>query len=304
MEIDRFLSYIQYEKRASEHTLAAYRTDLKQYVTYLEAQQWIAGPTEHDSSVGHSHIRSWVVELMQLGRKPQSIRRKLATLKSYYRFLLEKQVITQNPMRKVQLPRVGRTRPDVVPAEQMERVLLDHHFTDDYKGLRDRLVLEILYGTGMRRGELLRLTLADARVAEGVFSVTGKGGKQRLLPFYPGMREVLEAYLECRASEHPAAGDALLLTDKGKPLYPKAVYNIVQRHLSLVPHLERRSPHILRHSFATHLMDGGADLNALKDLMGHSSLAATQLYTHTTPDKLRKAYEQAHPKGRGEREEQ
>ncbi len=291
--VERFIQYLQFEKRSSSHTVDAYRTDLGQFQSFISATYQLEALEE----VSHFYIRSWVVSMLDAGLSAASVRRKLSTLKSFFRFLLQRKIISKNPMRQVSIPKTGKRLPVTTLAKDMEQ-LLDHTgFSDDYNGWRDRLVLEMLYGLGLRRSELLQLRLADVDWQSRLVKITGKGNKQRLVPFGPSLHRLLENYMEVRKQYFPVAGNpCVFLTEKGEPMYPKLVYNIVKRYLLLIPALDKRSPHVLRHSFATHLSENGADLNAIKGLLGHANLAATQVYTHNSIEKLKKVYRQAHPK--------
>lgn len=292
-----FLQYLQYEKRFSENTILAYRKDVEQFIAFLKETYSLALVNE----VRHFHIRSWVIDLLEQGLTPRTIRRKLSTLKTYFRFLLKHKQIEENPMLKVVIPKVGKRLPVHVQEHEMAQLFERAAFTEDFPGQRDRTMLELLYATGMRRAELLGLRLQDVDFGQRVIRVLGKGKKERLIPFGTALREQLQAYLDVREATFPDNGEAhLLLTDKGAKLYPKFVYNTVKRYLSLVTTLEQRSPHVLRHSFATHLSNNGADLNAIKELLGHANLAATQIYTHNSIEKLKKVYQQAHPKAKEE----
>ncbi|MCB0607688.1 MAG: tyrosine-type recombinase/integrase [Lewinella sp.] len=295
--VERFIQYLQFEKRSSSHTVDAYRTDLEQFGRFLAETYQL----ESIDEVTHFYIRSWVVSMMDAGMNPSSVRRKLSTLKSYFRFLLQRKVIGKNPMRQVTLPKTAKRLPVVTQAKDLENLLDNTAFPEDYNGWRDRLVLEMLYGLGLRRSELIRLHLPDIDWKGRLVKITGKGNKQRLVPFGPSLQRLLEGYMAARSAEFPqSANPCVFLTEKGEPMYPKLVYNIVKRYLSILPALEKRSPHVLRHSFATHLSENGADLNAIKGLLGHANLAATQVYTHNSIEKLKQVYRQAHPKAGGE----
>jgi integrase/recombinase XerC len=295
MQIAIFLQYLEYERRFSHHTILAYEKDVTQFCTFLEETYSLTSVSE----VRHFHVRSWVVELLEQGRSARTIRRKLSTLKTYFRFLLKHGHVAENPMQKVIMPQVGKRLPVHVQEEEMAALFERAEFGEDFAGQRDRTLLEVLYATGMRRGELLGLRVQDVDFEQRVIRVFGKGKKERLVPFGVGLHRQLGAYLEVRRATFPGAtAEHLFLTDKGAKLYPKFVYNTVKRYLSLVTTLEQRSPHVLRHSFATHLSNNGADLNAIKELLGHANLAATQIYTHNSIEKLKKIYEQAHPKGK------
>ncbi len=293
MHKETFVQYLKYEKRASEHTLLAYETDLNQFSDFLKQTYDLTSISKADAS----QIRAWTVHLLTQDISTNTIHRKLATLKSYFKFLRYRELIKRDPMQKVIAPKKGKRLPTFIHENHLHQLFDEVDFGTGFKGQRNRLVLEILYCTGMRRSEIIDLKLENIDYASRVFKVAGKGGKQRLVPFTAFLERNIEAYLPLRAEAFPSVTiNNLLLTDRGKPLYPKLVYNIVHRYLSLVTTVEQRSPHVLRHSFATHLSDNGAELNAVKELLGHSSLAATQIYTHNTIEKLKKAYKQAHPK--------
>ncbi len=290
-----FFTYLEYEKRFSPHTLSAYRTDLKQFERYLLDVYELDDPAQ----ATHQHIRSWLVSLLAGGLSGRSLRRKAASLRSFFRFLRKREILTQDPMRKVETGKLSRRLPPIVRQEEMERLFAETPFPDSFSGKRDMLILELLYGTGMRRAELLGLYLEDIQWEVRQVRVRGKGGKERLIPLGTWLLEHLRQYVQVRAETFgPARDRPLFLTGKGKPLYPKRVYLIVREYLARVSQAERKSPHVLRHAFATHLLEQGADLQAVKDLLGHTSLAATQVYTHNTIEQLKKTYQRAHPKAR------
>ncbi len=293
MAVEGFLKYLQYEKRFSVHTIDAYKVDLEQFSVFLQSQYEIVEP----AIIQHIHIRSWAVSLMEQKYSASSIRRKLSTLKSYFRFLQREQVITRSPMLQVSLPKLGKRLPSVVPEQYLEQMLNAIDPADDYEKLRNQLVVELCYLTGMRRGELLNLKVSDLNLSAFTIKVLGKGNKERLIPISHATATLLRQYLDLRQQTFPNTAElALLLTKDGKAAYPKLIYRIVKDSLSTITTQEKRSPHVLRHSFATHLSDHGADLNAIKELLGHSSLAATQIYTHHSIERLKKIYQQAHPK--------
>lgn len=295
MAATSFFHYLEHERRLSPHTLTAYRTDLKQFTDFLVDTYDISD----FSVVDHHIIRAWLVALLEQGQAARSIRRKLSTLKAFYRFRRERGFQEHNPTTKVTSPKPPKRLPAVVQEKQMEALFDRLPAADSFAACRDRLLLELLYGTGMRRAELIGLRRMDIDLSRRHIRVMGKGSKERLLPFGPQLAEAIEAYEQARQQVFPENQDAtLLLTDKGKPLYPKWVYNRVRHYLSLVTSQEQRGPHVLRHSFATHLSEHGADLNAIKTLLGHTNLAATQIYTHNSIEKLKRIYEQAHPKGK------
>jgi integrase/recombinase XerC len=289
--IQGFLQYIRYEKRFSPHTVQAYASDLEQYSTFLRGTY----ETEELSAVTHSMIRSWIVHLMEQKISPRSINRKLTTLKTYYKFLLRQGTVRVNPMLRVQAPKTSKRLPAFVDERKMDNLFTAVEFPEGFAGLRDRLVLEVLYGTGMRLSELVGLKETDVDTYALQLKVLGKRNKERIIPFTDKMRDLIAAYRQARNSVFPS-GDSFFLTDQGKPLYPKFVYRLVQRYLGIITTLEKRSPHVLRHTFATHMLNRGADINSVKELLGHANLSATQVYTHNTIEKLKKVYQQAHPR--------
>ncbi|MBR9922798.1 MAG: tyrosine-type recombinase/integrase [Bacteroidetes bacterium] len=295
MTTDSFIRYLKYERRLSDHTVSAYLTDLEQCFQYLADMYEITEAAE----IHHFHIRAWIVHLMDGGMKSRSVNRKISSLKSFFRFELQHERIDVDPMQKIISPKGGKKLPVVVQEKQLEQLFTQIPFTDDFAGLRDCLMLEMLYSTGMRRAELMGLKDPDIDVRSNQIRVFGKGGKERRIPLLPPLEGLIKAYRESRAATFEATEfSAFFLTDKGSPLYPNFVYRKVKQYLGLVSTGERQSPHVLRHSFATHLTDHGADLNAVKELLGHASLAATQVYTHNSMEKLRAVYEKAHPKAK------
>lgn len=297
MHLKEFVEYLRYEKRFSPHTVEAYERDLMQFFQYLEVA-YKHPPEQHPTEV---EVRSWMVSLMEAGLKVRSVNRKMSSLKRYFRYLQQRKLITYNPMQRIQAPKIGRRLPVSIRETQAHDLLDTLSFSEDFSGVRDRLLLEVLYLTGIRRSELMGLKDADVRQDLGHIRVRGKGGKERILPLQRALLLRIADYQELRGQLFAKSGGGFLfLTDAGNPMYPKFVYNKVRRYLSAVTTAAQRSPHVLRHSFATHLINRGADLNAIKDLLGHSSLAATQVYTHNSVERLKSVYNQAHPKGNGE----
>jgi integrase/recombinase XerC len=236
---------------------------------------------------------------MQEGLSARSVNRRLSCLHTYFRFLKKQGYISKDPMQKVLAPKMGKRLPVFVQEAQLQMLFSEIEFKAGYKGRLERLVLEILYSTGMRRSELVNLRLADIDLGRQTFRVSGKGGKERMAPFARYLADMLSDFFNLRLEAFPASSEPWLFLDKkGKQLKPDAVYRIVRKYLSMVTTSEQRSPHVLRHSFATHLSNNGADLNAIKELLGHANLAATQVYMHNSIDRLIKVYEQAHPKGK------
>lgn len=292
--VSLFLEHIRYEKRLSHHTLTAYRIDMEQFQAYLKSQYELE-PAENAT---FNQIRSWIVSLVETGLDKTSVNRKIATLRAFYGFLLRRKVITIDPMLKVSALKISKKVPVFVEEKPMETLLDNVDFPDDFKGLRDKLVLELLYGTGIRLAELVGLKMADVNLYEKTITVLGKRNKHRIIPVPNPLFALIQQYQQAKETAFGAQADSvyLILSDQGVRAYPVLIQRIVKRYLELVTTLEKKSPHVLRHTYATHLLNRGADLNAIKDLLGHSSLAATQIYTHTTIDKLKKAYNQAHPK--------
>lgn len=295
MKQKRFFQYLQYEKRFSPHTLAAYQNDLGQFFSFLEERHQVRDII----SIHHTHIRFWIVHLLGEGTSARSVNRKLSCLKTYFKFLRKQGDIQSNPMTRVLAPKTRKRLPVFIHEQQMNLLFDEVDFGEGYAGLRNRLVMEMLYCTGMRRSELIGLKLHSMDFATSQLKVMGKGSKERLIPVSRHLSGLIRQFLDVRRAEFPETGEeTLLLTDKGKPVYPGFVYNLVKKYLSAVTTLEQRSPHVLRHTFATHMSENGADLNAIKELLGHSSLAATQVYMHNSIEKLKKVYQQAHPKAK------
>jgi len=286
---DKFLEYLQYEKRSSKHTLLAYTNDLDQFIEYLHAVYQIIIITE----INHIIIRSWIVSLMEQKITPRSVNRKITTLKTFYKFLLRQKAITENPMLKIQSPKTSKRLPVFVEKDKMDILLDNIGFEDDFEGHRDKLIIELFYATGMRLSELINLKDDDINMSKCQLKVLGKRNKERIIPFNDQLKELLKKYIKIK----PAASESYLFVNrKGKKLYEKFVYRIVNHYLSGVTTIDKKSPHVLRHTFATHMLNNGADLNAIKELLGHTNLSATQVYTHNTVEKLRNIHKQAHPK--------
>ncbi len=288
-----FLHYLRYERRYSEHTLLAYEKDLQQFFSFI-AEQF---DTEDALSVNRAMIRSWLAQLLGGGYAPAAIRRKLASLKAFFQYRQERGYQTENPTRRIPTPKLPKRLPATVAAKDMDRLTKNFESTEvDFPALRDQLVIALLYQCGIRRSELLGLKDGDVAINQRQLRVIGKGNKERIIPFGADLAALISRYQLARDSFFSLrTSTSLLLTDAGKPPYPKWVYNKVKYYLAGVSKEEKKSPHVLRHSFATHLIDNGADLNAIKSLLGHSSLAATQIYTHSSIERLRAVYEQAHP---------
>jgi integrase/recombinase XerC len=252
---------------------------------------------EIETAIDHHQIRNWIVELMETGNSARTVNRKISSLKTYFRYLLKEGVITVNPTNKVLSPKSGKKLPVFVKEDQMDRLLDDVEFGDDYSGTRNRLIIETFYNTGIRISELINLKISDIDFSQQAFKVLGKRNKERILPLSPDFSETLEKYTGLRESTFGGSQPGwLFLTGKGEKLYPRLVYRIVTKFLSMVTTSDKKSPHVLRHTFATHMLNKGADLNAIKELLGHANLSATEVYTHNTFEKLKSVYKQAHPR--------
>ncbi|WP_266367616.1 tyrosine-type recombinase/integrase [Tellurirhabdus rosea] len=291
-----FLEHIRYEKRLSHHTLTAYGADLEQFGAFLQKDFGL----ENAGAANHLQIRAWIVSLVESGLDKTSVNRKIATLRTYFGYLTRRKVIEADPTLKIQALKTSKKLPVYVEEKPMETLLDEVEFPEDFAGLRDKLVLELLYGTGIRLAELVGLQTSDVNLYERTITVLGKRNKHRIVPITASLFSLIQNYLQAKQTElGPKADDIyLIVSDQGNKAYPVLIQRIVKKYLNVVTTLEKKSPHVLRHTFATHLLNRGADLNAIKDLLGHSSLAATQIYTHNSIEKLKKAYDQAHPKAK------
>lgn len=291
---ERFIQYITFEKRYSPNTIIAYQKDLYQFFDYIASEYNIKNI--HD--INHSIIRSWIVHLANDSISARSINRKLSTLKTYYKFLLKENLIKQNPLTKILPPKTKKRLPEFVNREKMDLLFDQVEFGDNFRGIRDKLIIEIFYFTGMRLSEMINLTDADVDIKNLKVKVLGKRNKERIIPFCNELRDLIIRYKGVRNKEIEITEPVnyFIVTEKGKKIYKKLVYRIVNSYLSRVSTLQKKSPHVLRHTFATHMLNNGADLNAIKEILGHANLAATQIYTHNTIEKLKTIYKQAHPR--------
>lgn len=290
---ESFINYLKYEKRFSSHTVVAYKNDLDQFVQYCTV---VVG--EFDvNRVDAKLVRSWIVYLMEQDLTPRSVNRKVTSLKSFYKYLMREQIVENNPAVNLPLPKIRKKLPNFVGENNLHHLLDDGFFADDFCGVRDKLIITLLYGTGIRLSELMTLKDSDFDTKGYLIKVLGKRKKERVIPYPKSINNLLELYVTIRNKQIGTDAKQLLVTEKGKPVYEKLIYRVVKNNLSKVTSLEKRGPHVLRHSYATHLLNNGADLNVVKELLGHSNLAATQVYTHTTFDKLQGIYKQAHPRG-------
>jgi len=290
---ESFIDYLRYEKRYSPHTVTAYKNDLDQFVQFCTER---VGDF-HVKNVDVKLIRSWVVELMGQKLSERSVNRKVSTIKSFYKFLMKENVIDNNPAVLLPLPKIRKKLPFFVEENNLQHLLDDGFFSEDFVGIRDKLIITLLYGTGIRLTELLKLKELDVNQRECTIKVLGKRNKERVIPYPVSINKILNLYVNVKNETIGSKTERLLVTESGKPAYEKLIYRVVKEYLAKVTLLEKKSPHVLRHTYATHLLNKGADLNAVKELLGHSNLAATQIYTHTTFERLHQIYKQAHPRG-------
>jgi integrase/recombinase XerC len=292
--IDSFINYLEYEKRASKHTVLAYQKDLSQFEDFVAKSFSITELSE----VQHADIRAWLIDLVEQKLTPTSVNRKIATLRSFFKYLLRSGIITKDPTYKVKTLKVPKRLPEFIQEESIEQIINEFQYTEDFNGQRDRMVMEFLYLTGVRLSEMLALTWRDLDLIGATVKVLGKRKKERVIPLTPYLVSHINAYKshynDTFKIVQPA--DNFIVTDKKSAAYPMMIYRIVNLYVSRFAQTKKRSPHLLRHTFATHLLNKGADLNAVKDLLGHANLAATQVYTHNSMEKLKAVYEQAHPK--------
>lgn len=287
--VDSFLKYIAYEKRYSDHTVISYQNDLEQFQNFISTQF----NTDNLTDTTQLMVRSWVLSLMDSGIKPRSVNRKIASLRSYFKFALKRELISKNPLDKIKLLKVQKELPSFADEKQFSEILDNTAFDD----LQEQLIIELLYGTGIRLSELLQLRHSNFSGPEGTIKVLGKRNKERIIPLARPLQVQIKNYItDKNQQKSPDQNPYLIVNKSGGQAYPMLVYRVVRKFLNKVQSSDKKSPHALRHSFATHLLNKGAELNAVKDLLGHSSLAATQVYTHNSMEKLKSTFDQAHPK--------
>lgn len=291
--IQQFLDYLKFEKRYSPHTLVSYETDLLSFNDFLEK---FYGPTGLEA-ITAPYVRSWLAELKGKNVHTKSLNRKISTLKSFFKYQLKQGFLTSSPMDKVISPKIERRLPVFMKEnETQELVKVLNESTEDWKTQNAKMLITIFYSTGMRLSELINLKEKQIDFSNSQVKVLGKGNKERIIPVSKSLLASINAYIELKKKEFVATGEELLITERGKKLYPKYAWLLVNHFLGEASTISKRSPHVLRHSFATHLVNNGADLNAVKELLGHSSLAATQVYTHNTIKKLKEVHKKAHPR--------
>ena len=293
--IDSFIKFLTYEKRSSQHTITSYSSDLFQFNAFLKHH----APDLPVAQASHLDIRAWVVDLANKKINPRSINRKISTLRSFYKFLQHRKHIKANPTHKVKALKAHTPLPHFVQEKEVFSLLDGHPFNHDFPGLRDWLILELLYGTGIRLSEMIYLQTANINPEKKIIKVEGKRQKERIIPCHDSLINLIGDYQKQKAlffDGNTVVNHYLLVTNQGDTCYPMMIYRTVRKYLDEYAHTDKRSPHVLRHTCATHLLDNGADLNAIKDLLGHASLAATQVYTHNSMERLKSVFDQAHPK--------
>ncbi len=292
--MNEFLQYLQYEKNYSSHTVLSYHTDLRQFCDFLE----ITAEQFEPAKVSSQQIQQWVLSLMSDKISARTLSRKISTLKSFWRFLLTRGYVNQNPTLKIILPKTKKPIPAFFKDSEMEIVLDKTFLPDNFESVRDQLILTVFYLTGIRLAELLNIEDKDVDLTDGNLRVIGKRNKQRMIPISRILCQDIENYIQLRNKNIESLTPNLFIRINGKKMYPKMIYNLVHNTMSEVSSLHKKSPHVLRHTFATSLLNGGADINAVKELLGHSSLAATQVYTHTSFEELYNIYKHAHPRAK------
>jgi len=290
-KISEFCEYLSHQKRYSSHTVSAYKKDLEQFEQFLYSDYQIESFTQASSPI----IRSWIVKLIESDISSRTINRKISSLKSFYKHLLKNGIIKKNPLLKVTTPKTAKRLPVFVGENEITDLFTEIDFPENYEGYRDNLILELFYATGIRLSELVSLELNSIDYHNLTIKVLGKRNKERIIPIGTKLKLKIDNYINQR-KKIETSDSQLFLTKVGKKIYPKLVYRVVKHYLSLVTTNSKKSPHILRHTFATHMLNNGADLNSIKEILGHSNLSATQVYTHNTIEKLKNIHKQAHPK--------
>ena len=288
MHQKRFISYLSSEKRFSVHTITSYSIDIRQFILFLKDEYQI---TTEISDISFQIVRSWIVSLLEEGISPRSVNRKISTLKTYFKFLIREGFIHKNPMIKVVSPKSKKRLPLFIEESQIDLLLNDIKFDDGFVGERDRLIIEMFYITGVRLSELINIQSSDIDFDNNHFKVVGKRNKERLIPLTARIAQELKSFI----IRYDICGYLFVNLD-GKKLYTKLVYRVVNKYIGKISSINKKSPHVLRHTFATHMLNNGADINAIKELLGHANLSATQVYTHNTIEKLKSVYKQAHPR--------
>ena len=291
--LNDFLHYLRFEKRYSAHTVTAYEHDIAQFFFFAAAQFAIDNPTE----IAHFHVRSWLASMKEGKLLPRTINRKISSVNSFYKHLMRLGLISKSPVKLLYAQKLPGRLPVFLKESETEFLFQEIQFDEGFSGFTDRLVCELLYVTGIRRNELLQLKENDIEWSLKQIRVLGKGNKERLIPVSDVLLDSIKEYIALKMTKDVYDNIYLLNLPSGKPLYAGYVYSTVKKYLTMITTLKKKSPHVLRHSFATHLLNNGANIQAIKDLLGHSSLAATQIYTHNSIDRLKEIHKQNHPRG-------
>lgn len=289
---EAFIRYLLSEKNYSPHTILNYRSDLQEYVDFIQ-KEFQQAPEE----VMYAQVRNWIIHLLEKGLANRSINRKISSLRAYYKFLVKIKQVSVSPLAHHKALKIPKTVQTNFSTEEINQMLDDFTHLDTFEGVRNKLIISLFYTTGIRRSELINIKLHDLDLTSRKLVVTGKGNKQRIIPLIDNLAEDIEKYLSVRSELPQIQEDYFFITKKGLKMYDVLVYRIINSYFSMVTSKDKKSPHVLRHSFATHLLDEGANLNAIKDLLGHSSLAATQVYTHSSMAALKNVHKNAHPRG-------
>jgi integrase/recombinase XerC len=293
VRIQLFIDYLKFQKRYSPYTVRSYHDDLLQFFDYVQL-------TFGDISIkgiSHNYIRSWLASMKEKDITSKTINRKISSLKSFFKYLMKTGALEQTPLTKVISPKIKKRLPDFIKIDDADKLIASLENTDSWKSLNTKMLITLFYNTGMRLSELINLKENQIDFSKNQIKVLGKGNKERIIPVSSDIIRLIKDYLQYKRREFKNPECSLLVTEKGEKMYPKYPYLVVKSFLeSEVKTLDKKSPHVLRHTFATHLSNNGADLNAIKELLGHSSLAATQVYTHNTIEKLKEVHKKAHPK--------
>jgi integrase/recombinase XerC len=287
MFVNKFIKYIESERRLSKHTVTSYKTDLNQFFSYVNDFSM----TQSVDEISFKIIRNWITYLFESGITSRTINRKISSLKSFFKFLEFSNLISVNPTLKIISPKNSRKLPSIVEQVDLDQLLDQKYFKNEFVGERDSLIIEFFYLTGLRLSELIEIKVNNIDFKNCSLKVIGKGNKERIVPLSFSLISKIDLLIK-----NYNIKDHLFSNSSNEKLYPKKVYRIVNYYIGLVSSVKKRSPHVLRHSFATHMLNNGADINAIKEILGHSSLSATQIYTHNTVEKLKSVYNQAHPR--------
>ena len=285
---NKFIKYLSAEKRFSEHTITSYSTDLDQFSIFLSEEHQISNEV---SEISFQIVRSWIASLLEKGVTPRSVNRKISTLKTYFKFLIRENIILESPMLKIVAPKSKKRLPVFIEENQIENLLNEVEFDEGFIGERDKLIIELFYVTGIRLSELINIKIFDINFSNSLIKVLGKRNKERLIPLSINIVNELQTFVK----KHNL-NNYLFTNLGGTKVYTKLVYRVVKKYIGKISSVNKKSPHILRHTFATHMLNNGADINAIKELLGHANLSATQVYTHNTIEKLKTVYKQAHPR--------